>query len=552
MNRLLLIATVAMLLLSACVANVSVPQATEKQEEYTGLVTKVAILPLKIMDGRCGNIRKILTVRDFYLVFSEYPQYELLNMAEVAEEYNAFRFLDVEDLELEEMAEVAEATNANVLIMGSISSLRADLFAISLRLYSARTQELKQFNFNVGNQREQRWEALRKNLMAEMDRFISNEVDRIFNVAQNFYAAGKYADAERQLLTTIGLDPENTEAYYTLGSTYFKMEKYSQAETNYLKVLQLNEKHGQTLFMLSELYEKTNEPLKRLAIMEKIATNNSDSELWLVIGNLYAERKDYTNAERSFDAALALDPDDIKIVTRKGFMLFDQEKYGDALEYLERSYDAFPDNELVSRRLAVSYQRSGRMDQAIARYEALIENNPNNTQAYLNVVSLYRNQASEANDPQVKKQYLDKAVTSMNKLISIAPDNPMAYLNLASINLLQGDNNKAEQNANKTISYDPTMYQAYIILATVSQSRGTVDYNRFVELEKKAADAVGKQATTLARDRDAARTSANNHFRRAAELLTNASSITSEIEVRSDINSRLSVINNLIAQTRGY
>ncbi|MCD8479963.1 MAG: tetratricopeptide repeat protein [Candidatus Cloacimonetes bacterium] len=117
------------------------------------------------------------------------------------------------------------------------------------------------------------------------------------------------------------------------------------------------------------------------------------------------------------------------------------------------------------------------MDEAIARYEGLIRNNPNNAQAYLNVVSLYRQQASEASDPAIVEQLNTKAINAMNELKRVDPENPMAYLNLASIYLAQGKNADAETNANLTLQKDPTLYQPYIILATVNQSKGTNDYN---------------------------------------------------------------------------
>ena len=64
------------------------------------------------------NIRKILCKR-FYYVFSEYPQYELLDLNEVAREYRETGFLDVDDLNIDEMEEIADATDANVLILGT-------------------------------------------------------------------------------------------------------------------------------------------------------------------------------------------------------------------------------------------------------------------------------------------------------------------------------------------------------------------------------------------------------------------------------------------------
>jgi tetratricopeptide (TPR) repeat protein len=552
MNRLLLIAMVALLLISACSVNTGMPQPTEAKEEYTGLVTKVAFLPLKTMDARSRNVRKILTVRDLEYVFSEYPQYELMDLEEVAREYNDFRFPDVDDIDLDEMLEVAQATNANLLILGNIASLRSDLFAMNLRLFSARTNELRQLNFNISNLKNQRWKQLDESLMGAIDSFISTEVDRIFNLATNFYAGANYAEAEKQLQTAIGLDPENVDAYYYLGATYFRTERYALAETSFNKVLELNPESYQTLVMMNEMYEKTGDNMKRIATMERIADMNDDEELWLVIGNLYAEAGEMTKAEAAFNSALALDEESPIVKTRLAFLLFDQERYADALPYLESAYDSFPENDLISRRLAVSYQRSGRMADAIARYEGLIRANPNNVNAYLNVVSLYRNQATEATDQATKDAMNAKAIETMNQLIRISPNNAMPYLNLASIYLAQGNNNAAETNANATIQRDPGLYQPYLILATVSQSKGTNEYNRFVDLERRAAAAVGRQATTLSRDRDAAKAAANNHFRTAVSHLTTARTLSSEPEILREIQGKLSSLSNLISQTAGY
>jgi predicted Zn-dependent protease len=140
----------------------------------------------------------------------------------------------------------------------------------------------------------------------------------------------------------------------------------------------------------------------------------------------------------------------------------------------------------------------------------------------------------------------------MNQLIAIAPNNPMAYLNLASIYLAQSNNVEAEKNANATIQRDPSLYQPYMILATVSQSKGTLDYNRFADLEKRAAAAVGRQATTLSRERDAAKARANNHFRTAVTHLNTARTLSSEPEILRDIQTRLNSLSNLVSATTGY
>ena len=51
--------------------------------------------------------------------------------------------------------------------------------------------------------------------------------------------------------------------------------------------------------------------------MEMIATNNDDAELWFVIGNIYAEQRQFTDAESAFDSSLSISPEDIRVITRK-------------------------------------------------------------------------------------------------------------------------------------------------------------------------------------------------------------------------------------------
>jgi len=552
MKKLLFIALLAVLLISACTVNNAKPEVKQDVEEYTGLTTKVGILPLKNLDASSRNINRVLTVRDFGYVFATHPKYDLLDMATVEKEFKTFGVPDVDDLEPDEMKEIADEIGANVLIVGNIAADRGNSFALALKLFSARTNELRQVNFSVTNDKVARWKSLDENLMVQLDRFISTEVEKIFNFATNFYATENYPEAERQLKLAIGLDPENKDAYYYLGATNFKTQKFAEAEMNFNRVLAIDPNHMQTLRMLNDMYEAHGETAKRLVVMEKIANINDDEEIWLAVANLYAENKNTVKAEEALRKALTLKPDYALAQTRLAFLLYDNQRFSDAIAPLEAAYDAFPENDIISRRLAISYQRSGRMGEAIGRYEGLIRNNPNNAQAYLNVVSLYRQQATEATDPAIALEMNNKAINAMNELKRVDPENSLAYLNLASIYLAQGKNADAETNANLTVQKDASLYQPYVILATVNQAKGTNDYNRFVDLEKRAAAAVGREATRLSGERDAAKSSANANFRRAVEQLNAARLRATEPEALTDISNRLGRLQTLVNQTSGY
>jgi len=389
---------------------------------------------------------------------------------------------------------------------------------------------------------------LETTFIAKLDDVVSNEVNKIYNIALNNYANGNYAEAEKNLIFALGLDPNLKDAYYYLGSVYYKQGKLEQAIQNLELNLEKNPQHTQTLVILIDIYEKTNQTNKRLNAMEKLATLNENEELWLTIANLYSEQNNIAKAEEALQKALQLNPDYIEAKTRLAFLLYDNNRFDDAIPYLEAIFDKFPENELVSTRLATAYQKANRLDDAIAKYENTIKNNPQNTMAYLSAVNLYRLKASQTSDPATVADINKKAVDILNALITIQPDNAIAYMNMAAIYLSQNKYQEAELNANKALQKDPTLYLPYIYLATISQSKGTSDYNNFIDLEKQAAKAVGKKAKTLKTQRDNARNSAVNNFRKALEYLNNAKARATDEQALTDINNRISRVNQLINQ----
>ncbi len=474
MNKWILSVLTVVLFLFGCTANRTVPEI-ENIEPYTGIVTKVAILPLKTMDSSSGYIQKILTVRDLEYVFAKHPQYSLLNMEEVAEQFRLSGYRDVEELEIEEMRELAEMTGCDILVLGSINSISSDQFSLSTRFFSAKTEELTQLDFNVTKDREARWKTLETTFIAKLDDVVSNEVSKIYNIALNNYANGNYAEAEKNLNFALGLNPDLKDAYYYLGSVYYKQGKLEQAIQNLEINLEKNPQHTQTLNSLMELYEKTNQPAKRLNTMEKLAALNNNEDLWLTIGNLYAEQNNIPKAEAALKKAIEIDPAFIEAKTRLALLMYDLNRYEEAIPYLEAIFDQYPENELISTRLASAYQKANRLDDAIAKYENTIKTNPQNATAYLSAVNLYRLKVSQTSDPAVVAAINKKAIDILNALVTNQPNNALAYMNLAAIYLGQNKFPETELYANKALQNDPTLYLPYIYLATVSQSKGTTD-----------------------------------------------------------------------------
>lgn len=519
---------------------------------------KVAVLPLKRLDSPSKYIQKFLTIRDLELTFKKTDKFELMNLKTTAEKFKELDIDDIDEMENEEMAEVSRELGADVLVLGVINMINEQTFNIQFRYYSAKTDDVRSQSVTVVKEKRRRWAVLEKEFLGRLTSFIDEELDKMIRIAIQDYHTDNFNQAERGFISVLNYNPEYKQAYYYLGLIAFNRKNYDKAIENLNKALAdtLTTKDVNILQALSNTYREQGNKEMMITSLTKIADLQEDEELWLNIANLYAEINQNQKAREALEKALRLNEFFVKGQYRMAFLLYDMGLFNDAIPYLEKAANDNPENDLLARRLAISYQRSGRIDEAIARYENIVQNSPANTLAYLNLTGLYRQaatEASEVNNQTLVNQYNQKTIDALNRLRSIDPENPMVYLRFADVYLATNRVKDAETNANLALSKDPTIYQPYMLLATINQRLGSDKYNQFIDLEKRAAEAFGATADRLGRERDAARTAANGFFRRADENLRAAKIRTNEPEVISDIDSKLVNIAQLINQTsRSY
>lgn len=550
MNRRILcvLMITVLIILTACTSTKVKAPVSNETKTFTGVTTKVAILPIKALDSPSRYIQKIITVRDLGIAFNSHPQYDLIDLAEAEKQFKSAGFRDVDALEVADLKEMSTLLNSDVVIVANISESRPGVYNISTRFYGTRSNELRQYSFNVTKNRDDRIKALETSFLVELDRFVSNEIDKIYNIAVNSYTTEKYDAAESAFKTVIGLNPDKIDAYYYLGATYLKTKKYDLAEQNLQKAMTMNPADQRASLALIDLYDATGNNAKKLVLMEGIAATANDEQLWLAIGNLHDEAGNKDQAKAAFRQALAIDANYIQAIIRLGFMLYEESDFNGSIPLLEKAAEQLPDNELVSDRLAAAYFRSNRINEAIARYEGQVKADPQNIQALLSVAGLYRMQASETRDTKLANDLNTKAINALNQVKKVDPENALVYLNLAAIYVSQKKNADAETNANLAVAKNPSLYQPYVILSSINQTKGTEQYNRFADLEVQVSKAVGNKANQLKKDRDAAKASALNFFRRAKEQLETARSRTSDASAVADINSKISSLNNLISK----
>ncbi len=513
---------------------------------------KVAILPLKAEDSASRYIQKFLTIRDLKLTFDKNPQYELIDMKNVARTYKEANIEDIFAMDKADLLEIGKELEADVVIRGSISSASAQRFSINIGMYSIRTDDLKSIKFEVEKDKKKRWSVLDKDFMGKLDSFISEEIEKINTLAVQDYHSDNFKDARSGFQTLLKYRPNNFKAYYYLGMIAYKQKSYNEAVSNFNTALSITPDDVLSLQTLSNVYRDMNNKEMMLTTLVKLGKIQNDEELWLSIANLYAENNQNDKAREALHEALKIDQDFIRGILRLAFLLYDEQKFNDAIPHLERASNEYPDNDLIAKKLAFAYQKTGRITEAIVRYENIVRTNPRNSLGYLNLAGLYRSAAAEAaesGNQNLANEYHQKALLTLNNLKKFDSENPLLYLRLSDIYLAMNNLGEAENSANSALSQDPTLYQPYMILATVNQRRGTEKYNQYVDIDKKYQTAVGRTADRLAKERETAKLAANNFFKKAEEQFKAAKTRTSEPEVIIDLNGKLANIAQLIKQT---
>ncbi len=136
------------------------------------------------------------------------------------------------------------------------------------------------------------------------------------------------------------------------------------------------------------------------------------------------------------------------------------ERYTSALEIYEKLYKKSPRNRAILMGLAVSQQQSGFFESAIATYEELLQIDPENTEATVNMLGI------------LKTQYPAIAYRKLKDLWDKNGRNPAIAAQLGLTSALGGHAQEALQYLGVAASMEPNNAQHYYNMAVVADRAG--------------------------------------------------------------------------------
>lgn len=330
---------------------------------------------------------------------------------------------------------------------------------------------------------------------------------------------GKTAAAIPELQKALSLQPGDASAQQNLALAYEQVGQPAKALPWFAKLyagarVENRSLPGEVLAAWARALDATGQFGPAAAKMkDAVAEAPQSAELRDELGSIYAQRKDWPEAQQAFSAALAMNPQLAAAHLHLGMTLEAEHQAGAAAE-LRKAYELAPDNGEIQLEYARMVAAQGDDREAIPLLRRAVERNPGATAAAYELgLALQRaNQVNEA-IPLLQKaaaaesrnadvlanlgmalcqaQRAKDAVPILQRAVSLAPANPTARENLAAayIQLSQFDDAVRQLQTALKLSPDSPQLHYNLGLALKMQDDGADAIPQFEAAEKLNASA---------------------------------------------------------------
>lgn len=201
------------------------------------------------------------------------------------------------------------------------------------------------------------------------------------------------ARAVEQFQAILKIEPDDTFSALWLARLYRFQNRHDEAEKVLRGVLQHDSENGAALEQLSQLLVDEGRSQDAIELLEKAASDSSSPDIYDLLGDAYAQQKNYAKAETAYQKAVDEDPDDPGHRHGLAQALLSQDKYAQALTQYTKLTELEPGTAENYLRVAQLDRRLGKFAEAEASLLKAKQLSPGSLEVLYNQALLYEDQA---------------------------------------------------------------------------------------------------------------------------------------------------------------
>jgi tetratricopeptide (TPR) repeat protein len=185
-------------------------------------------------------------------------------------------------------------------------------------------------------------------------------------------------------------EPDNEDAWFSLGEAYYSLQRYTDAIEAYRQALRINPDDAGTWYNLGVAYgglQRHSEAIE--AYRQSLRIKPDDADTWCNLGAAYGGLQRYSDATEAFREALRIKPDYANAWCGLGFADHGLQRYSDAIEAYRQALRINPDLALAWYDLGNVYGSLQRYSDAIEAFRQALRIEPDDAKAWYNVGITY-------------------------------------------------------------------------------------------------------------------------------------------------------------------
>ncbi len=217
-------------------------------------------------------------------------------------------------------------------------------------------------------------------------------VEKLCKEGFKFSIRGQFKDALNYFKEATNKSPDDTMAWYGLGSCYDGLDRPEEAIAAFKQVIRIDPENAGAHFNIARYYRKIGRHQDSVEAYNRAVSIDPDhAPSYYELGVVYEKLKDLESSEKAFKQVLRIQPNNMPALFQLGKIYERQGRYSEAVVSYQKALRVHPDSARVLYHLGIAYGGLDQNEQQVEALKQAIRVDPDFAPAHYNMGIIYLN-----------------------------------------------------------------------------------------------------------------------------------------------------------------